>query len=388
VRVEVVEEKERWARARLLDVLRPGPDRLQPPCPYFGPGLCGGCHWQHIAYPRQAELKQEIVADQLRRLGHLADPPVADIAVMADPAAPDDTPQLLSYGYRNQTLFAVAPEGRPGYRRAAAPGVIAVDRCLLLCEQLDALHTSLDLEWPAMTGLALRAGVNTGQAMMVLHTAADDEPELELDVPAACALMTPRGLRPLIGDPWIEEAVADRLYRISAGSVFPVSTPGAEVLVEVVLAYAAAGPDDAVLDVCCGVGLLTLALADAAREVVGIDAAPVACEDFAINAGEQANVVLHEGPLEEVLPALSEQGQRFDVAVFTAPRAGAGPEVVRQIAGLGPRRIVYVAADPALLARDGIYLLEAGYRLREVQPIDMEPQTFHVETVALWEKTP
>ena len=90
VRIEIVEERDRWARARLLEVLEPSPDRIVPPCPYFGPDACGGCQWQHIAYLRQADLKQEIVADQLRRLGRIANPPVADIVALADPAADDD----------------------------------------------------------------------------------------------------------------------------------------------------------------------------------------------------------------------------------------------------------------------------------------------------------
>ncbi len=125
VRVEIIEEKERWARARLLEVLSPSPDRIEPPCPYFGPDRCSGCHWQHIAYPRQAELKHAIVADQLQRLGRIANPPVADIIALADPAAPEADPaqpgadpQFLAYGYRNHVQFALTPQGQTGYRRA------------------------------------------------------------------------------------------------------------------------------------------------------------------------------------------------------------------------------------------------------------------------------
>ena len=145
VRVEFVEERERWVRTRLLEVLVPSADRVEPPCPYFGQDLCGGCQWQHIAYERQAELKQEIVADQLRRLGRIARPPVADIIALADPAAPEDAPTFLEFGYRNYVSLALTPEGRLGYRRAASHDVIAVDRCLLLDERLDELHTALDL---------------------------------------------------------------------------------------------------------------------------------------------------------------------------------------------------------------------------------------------------
>ncbi len=113
------------------------PGRIEPPCPYFGPGPCGGCRWQHIRYERQAELKQAIVTDQLRRLGRLADPPVADIVVMADPA---DESRFLDYGYRNHAQFALDAEGRLSFRRTASHDLIAVDRCLLLADRLDELR--------------------------------------------------------------------------------------------------------------------------------------------------------------------------------------------------------------------------------------------------------
>jgi 23S rRNA (uracil1939-C5)-methyltransferase len=386
VRVEIVEEKERWARARLVEVLEASPDRVTPPCPYFGPGQCGGCQWQHIAYPRQAELKQEIVADQLRRLAHLADPPVADIAVPAGPASPDEAPAFLDYGYRNQVRFGMTPDGKPGFRRTDGPGLIAVDRCPLLHERLDAVHAALDVAWPGLTAIAAHVGVNTGQAMIVLETQTDEGPELELDVPAACVLLTGRGLTPLIGDPWIEELAAGRRYRISAGSAFPANTTGAEVLVEIVSVYAGLQPDDVLLDLYSGVGLYALALGDSAAEVICVEPSPEACEDFAANAGEQANVSLHEGAIEEVAPALGAYGQHVDVAVMNSPYAGVGAEAIAGIAALGPRRIVYLSRDPASLARDALHFIAAGYRLNEVQPVDLAPQTYHVEAVAFWAK--
>jgi len=133
--------------------------------------------------------------------------------------------------------------------------------------------------------------------------------------------------------------------------------------------------------------LFALALAGQVAEVIGIESSPSAVEDLAYNAGELANITLHEGSVEEVLPALVEQGQRVDLVIMDPPRAGAGEPVIRGVAALGPRRIVYVSCDPATLARDAVYLVAAGYRLREAQPVDMFPQTFHVETVAAWDKS-
>jgi 23S rRNA (uracil1939-C5)-methyltransferase len=391
VRIEIVEERDRWARARLLDVLEHSPDRVEPPCPYFGPAAdtCGGCQWQHIAYPRQAELKQEIVADQLRRLGRIANPPVADIVALADPSSDDDAtaPAFLAYGYRNNVQFALTPEGRLGFRRAASHDVIPVERCLLLEPRLDDLHAALDVAWPELIGVNLRAGTEVDDTLILFEAAGDEAPELEIDLPAACALLTRRGLTPLIGEPWVFIEVLGRRYRVSAESFFQVNTIGAAALVEIVTAYAGPQPGDVLLDAYCGAGLFALALAELAGEVIGVESSPSACEDFEFNAGEQSNISLHEGAVEQVLPALRSEGQRVDIVVLDPPRAGAGPEVIRELAALEPRRMVYVSCDPATLARDAVHLTAAGYRLVEAQPVDLFPQTFHVETVALWDKT-
>ncbi len=401
VRVQIVEEKERWARSRLLEVLSPSPDRIAPPCPYFGPesGACDGCQWQHIAYECQAELKQTIVADQLRRLGRIADPPVADTIVLAAPVGPGNADaaggdsqspvldtQYLAYGYRNYVQFALTPDGKLGFRRSASHQVVPVARCLLLHERLDELHAALEVAEFGLQGVSLRVGINTGDSLALLETAGDEQPEIEISLPASIALVTPRGVQPLIGQPWVFEEVLGRRYRVSAESFFPVNTVGAAALVEAVAAYAGLRPQETLLDAYCGVGLFALALADSAGEVIGVESSPSGCEDFAFNAGDQPNVTLHEGAMEEVLPALRSQGQRVDVVVVDPPRTGAGPEVIRELAGLGPSRIVYVSCDPATLARDAVHLAAASYRLVEAQPVDTFPQTYHVEVVALWEK--
>ncbi len=402
VRAEILEEKPRWARTRLVEVLTASPHRVDPPCPYFGPDRCDGCQWQHIAYEYQAALKQEIVTDQLRRLGHMPAPNVTDVIALAPPGDLEESLDLLSekqvsertaeqagllaYGYRNYAQFAIAGGGGLGYRRAASHDVIAVDRCLLLHERLDELHGALDVAWPGLTGVNLRVGVNTGQALIVLETSEDDQPELEINQPAACALLTPLGVRPLIGEPFLEEIVHGRRYRISADSFFPVNTSGAEALVDLVRAYAEPRPGDVLLDAYCGVGLFALSLADSVAEAIGIESSPSACEDFAHNAADLPNVTLHEGSVEDVLPALRTQRDAVNLAVLDPPRSGAGIGVIRELAALRPRRIVYVSCDPATLARDSVHLEDAGFRLVEAQPVDMFPQTYHVETVALWTK--
>lgn len=416
VQVEVVEAHRRWARARLVKVLAPSPDRVEPPCPYFGPSRCGGCHWQHIAYERQLYLKAEVVADQLRRLGGVAEPPVLDMVALADDQG------LLAYRYRNHAQFYVNAEGRLCFvreaggrsvdpeerpRRAEPTDLIPVEQCLLLHPLLDELHAAAggsllsdrpifeeeadeDQGEPAepsarVRRLSLRAGVHTGQRLLIFETEDDRAPNFAVEeLAVSCALRRRNGaVVPLIGEPWIEEVVAGRTFRVSAGSFFQVNTVGAEVLVALAAEMLAPQGHETLLDAYCGVGLFGLSLAEQVGQVIGIEESEAACEDFAWNARDLDNVTLHEGPVEQVLAVLDE---RIDLALLDPPRSGAGPEVVRHLARLGVPRVLYVSCDPATLARDTKLLLAAGYRLEQVQPVDLFPQTYHVESLALFSR--
>ncbi len=246
------------------------------------------------------------------------------------------------------------------------------------------MHDALQVSWPGLSAIHLRAGLNTGQQLILLEGEGDEQPELELDLPASVALLARRGVQPLIGQPWIEEEVAGRRYRISARSFFHTNTAAAEAMQQVVLDYAQAGPLDTVVDAYCGAGFLTLPLAELAGKVIGIDSSPDALEDLAVNAGDMDNVEAHEGAVEEVAPALLNQGQSVAILVLDPPRAGAGPGALSSLLALAPRRVVYVSADPAALARDAVHLAAAGYRLVEVQPVDLSPQTFQVQSVGLF----
>ncbi len=193
-------------------------------------------------------------------------------------------------------------------------------------------------------------------------------------------------MQPLIGEPYITEEVRGLTYRVSPLTYFPPNTAGAAALVDAVLSYADVQPGQVVLDAYCGAGLFSMPLADAGGVVIGVESNAAACEDFAANAGARENLTLHEGAVEEVLPALLAEGQRADVVVLDPPRTGVGPDVLRMLADFAPSRLIYVAGDPAGLARDAVHLAGLGYRLAEAQPIDLQPQTFRVDTVALWKR--
>jgi 23S rRNA (uracil1939-C5)-methyltransferase len=371
VRVELTEERDRYAHARLLEVLSPSESRVTPPCPYYG--ACGGCHWQHIAYPAQLAFKRQIVATQLERLGKQASPPVRPVIGMDMP-----------WAYRNHAQAVTDAQGRLGYNALKSHDVVPVETCRVLHPLLDEMWAAFDLETGAPPRIVLRAGIATGERLIILESDDNDVPALELDLPVSCLYQNADGAITLLaGDDHYHERLAGRTYRVSAPSFFQVNTAQAERLVEVVRRYAEPQPGQSILDAYCGVGALGLSLLREGVRLVGIESSPWAVDDAAANADESEDVTLIEGAVEEVLPELDD---RFDTVVLDPPRAGCAPEALEAVARAQPARIVYVSCDPATLARDVAKLSAAGYRLLEAQPVDMFPQTYHVETVVLMKR--
>jgi 23S rRNA (uracil1939-C5)-methyltransferase len=370
-RVEITEDRERYAFARLVEVLEPSPDRVAPPCPHFGIDGCGGCQWQHADYPAQLRFKAEIVADQLARIGKIAEPPVR-------PTIPDPE----GWAYRNHAQFRSASGGGLGFQAASSNRTVAIDECPILHPLLADLYATLDLELENLLRLSLRAGTATGDLMLVFETNDDLPPALESDLPVSCVLLLSDGQHAnLIGSNHITEVVAGRAYRVSAPSFFQVNTPQAAQLVRLATGYLDLQGDETVLDAYCGVGLFTAHLAERAGLVVGIELVPAAVDDLLENTAEFDNVDVIEGPVEAVLPDLDFS---IDAVVVDPPRAGLDRFALDALIAGAPARLVYVSCDPATLARDVKRLAAAGYRLVEVQPVDMFPQTYHVESVALF----
>jgi 23S rRNA (uracil1939-C5)-methyltransferase len=373
VRVELVESRTRWARARLIEVLDPSPHRVDPPCPYFGADRCGGCHFQHMTYEAQAEFKASVVADQLARIGGLTEANVQDIIGAAEP-----------WGYRNHAQFHLTPEGQLGFLTADTHNVVPVKECLILDPLLDDLWAALDVEWPQLHRLSLRCGSATGDLLAAFELDHYEDFDIDVDFPVSCVIVLADGEAVvLMGNAYLTDHVAGRDYRISAGSFFQVNTVGAEALVVLVAEYLAPSQDDLLVDLYCGVGLFGLAMADRVGRVIGIESDPSALADFRYNARGLERVELLEGKVQAALPRIEEP---VDLLVLDPPRSGAGDKVAGEIARLAPRRVVYASCDPATLGRDARRLTESGYRLEAVQPVDLFPQTYHVESVALFTK--
>ncbi len=366
VRVRVVEDKRRYARAQLLEVLSPAPSRVQPSCPHCKE--CGGCQWQHISYEAQLQYKQSIVRGQLQRVGGIAEPVVQPTRGMSIP-----------WHYRNHVQLRPTTDGRLGFRQEGSHTVVPIEYCNLMHPLLEEMLDALDLEIPDLERLSLRAGINTGEQMMIFEMQTDEGFELEVTLPISVVMVLADGTPlTLVGSPYLHEIVAGRRYRISAKSFFQVNTEQAAVLVSLAQEAAAAGPDDTVVDVYCGVGTFTLALAEQAGRVVGIESNPGAIADALVNAQGMEHVSFIEGQAAKELASLEVTNP---IVIVDPPRSGLEAGAVPALLRLAPQRIVYVSCDPASMARDIKALGEAGYRPGAVQPVDMFPQTCHVECV-------
>ncbi|MBI5290754.1 MAG: class I SAM-dependent RNA methyltransferase [Chloroflexi bacterium] len=376
VRVELNEEKPGYARARLLEVLTPSPERAPAPCPHFGPEACGGCHWQHMSYPAQLKYKQQIVADQLARIGGIAAPNVLPAAPGADP-----------FHYRNHVQFSQTAEGKLGFMSASSNTVLPISECPIARPEIMSVFAQLDLEKVDADRVSLRVG-GDGEVMLIFESETGEPPDVELDLPISVASVDRQGNAfTLVGDDHLVQEIKGRPFRVSAGSFFQVNAAMARTLVDVALDALALRGGETVLDLYCGVGLFSAFIAPLAGRVIGVESAPSAVADAAANLDEFDNVELYESSVELAMSHLiNSHTPTPSRIVLDPPRAGCDKRVIEHLLALAAPRLVYVSCDPATLARDAKRLIAGGYRLVSAQPLDMFPQTHHVETVALFER--
>ncbi len=368
VRARLTNEKRHFARAELLEIIEPSPDRTEPRCSHFG--VCGGCHFQHMTYEAQLQAKRTVVVDQLQRIGGFDE-------VNVHPVQPNPS----SWGYRMDTSLSPVPGGGLGYWSPQKREVIAIEACPIIHPRLQELWQDVDLDLPGLRKLTLRMGDD--EALLAALEVNDIEPpELEADFPVSVAIVLPdQTAASLVGDNYIVQQVKRRDFRVSPGCFFQPSPAAAGLLVDAVLAYANLSGGEEVVELYSGVGMLTAFLAETRAAVTAVELNPDAVADTAVNLNDFDNVTLYEGLVEEILPLLATQPA---LLIIDPPDGGLPPVVIESIARLAPERLIYVSADLPALARDGKKLAHAGYQLMEVQPIDMTPQSFQIDTVSLW----
>jgi 23S rRNA (uracil1939-C5)-methyltransferase len=412
VRVRIRNAKRRFGEAEVVDLLAPGPDRIDPPCPYVG--ACGGCRWQALAYPAQVREKEQQVRDALARIAHLPDVPVADL-IGAE----------RTFGYRNKVEFTFSEAdgaARLGFHRAGRwDEVLPVDRCLLVEDPVNATKDAVE-RWAAMTdlrayhqrlhegelrNLVVRYSQRTGQVLAVLVTTDTDLPlranlidELQEAVPGLVGVLQARNAgvaetsaghptELLHGRDWFEEEVLGQTLRVPWNGFLQTNTEMCETLYRIAIEEAGLRGDEVVWDLYSGIGSIGLALARDAGRVIGVEVVPEAVEQATVNALMNGidNAEFVVGDVGRTLAPLREDGVPAPgVVVIDPPRAGLHPRAVRGVIELAPARIVYVSCNPTTMAGNAQAFVEAGYRLEIVRPVDMFPHTPHVECVARFER--
>lgn len=403
--IEIVKRKRKFVTGKVVELLEPSPLRVEARCEYFG--RCGGCKWQCLQYTDQLTFKQQQVAEAFAHIGKIQDVSVNDIISMESP-----------WYYRNKMEFTFGQDEDGGlilgqHYAGRWDKLIDLQHCYLQSEdsvEIFALcrdfarkqdltvfstHTGEGL----LRHLIIREGKHSGDIMVNIVTSAEHFPQLARFVryltagfPRITSIVRTINRRKgqssqgqeehvLYGEPFIRETINDLSFEISAKSFFQTNTLQTERLYQTVQRMADLSQNGVALDLYCGTGSIALHLARHAHKVYGIELV----EDAVLNAKKNAdrnhigNVSFHCGDVQKILPTLALK--TLDVIVIDPPRAGLTKKGVQHILAIDARQIVYVSCNPATLARDLAMLLEGGYAIHEVQPVDMFPHTSHIETV-------
>jgi len=386
VRVRLIEEKKNFARGEIIEILEPSPDRIIARCKHFGE--CGGCHYQNLPYEKQLEIKTEILRDQLTRIGKIENPPVRPMVGCPNP-----------WNYRNHVQFSLTDIGKLGYFRAwnrpgSSNSILEITECHLPESSINDFWLQLEFE-PGidLERVSLRAGKDD-DLMLVLESESTEPPDLEIEAGVSVTHLYAENLVVIAGNDHILIRVLGRDFKVSAPSFFQVNTVMAEKMVEHLLTCFPVSLATTLLDVYCGVGLFSAFFAPKCQKVIGVESSSSACEDFVVNLDEFDNVELYEGLAEEVLPNLIgriardsiPEGDNPPYVIVDPPRAGIEHHALDAIVQLRPQTIAYVSCDPSTMARDARRLLESGYSLTQVTPFDLFPQTYHIESISIFER--
>lgn len=410
VRVKISEVKKNFARGELKEVISYSPHRIKPLCSVYY--LCGGCHLQHIAYEKQLEMKKGIVESALGRIGN-QNIKVSTTIGMKDP-----------WRYRNKGYFQVNQEKgkvRLGFYKAGSYDFVPASGCVLFSLQINRLVSYLEDQlslqkvtvYNSKTGggnlrnILIRESRSTGEIMIVFITKEDNLGfdqnvlnDLVRTFPQVIsiyqnvsrspkAVLLGKDFRLLKGKPDLEDAIGPYKFKISPQSFFQVNAAQAEILNEKVLEYANLSGEETVIDSYCGTATISIYVAKQAKKVYGIEVEKSAVRDAKINCELNgiSNIKLFTGKAEEWLYKWRRIGEEVHLVIVDPPRGGCSSKALKGIIKIKPKKIIYVSCNPATLARDLKYLTKNDdYKLKKALPIDMFPQTGHIECIASLER--
>ncbi|AMO87019.1 23S rRNA (uracil(1939)-C(5))-methyltransferase RlmD [Solibacillus isronensis] len=404
--IHVMKTLKNYGFAKVVNILEKSPDRVEAPCVYFS--QCGGCQLQHLSYEGQLKWKQNMVANVMKRLGKI-DAPVHPVKGMEEP---------WHYRNKSQIPFAQNESGQmvAGFYKTKSHSIVDMERCLIQTGEADVVMADLKRELEILgvrpydekshqgmlRHVVVRKGRATGEVMVVLVTKSKKFPQASAVIEKIRALIpnvtsivqNVNGEKTnvifgndtftLWGKDTIEDTIGNVRFEISARSFYQVNPVQTEVLYKQALDYAQLTGNERVIDAYCGIGSISLFLAQKAGHVMGVEIVEQAIEDAKRNAALNGftNTYFEAGPAEEVIPRWYKEGKEADVLVVDPPRKGCDEALLSTIIEQKPKRVVYVSCNPATLARDLRILEDGGYKTQEVQPVDMFPHTTHCEAVA------
>ena len=402
-KIRIEKAQKTWAAGKIVEVLEKSPHRVNRECPVAK--LCGGCDFWHMDYEEESRLKAERVRQTLNRIGGEN---LTEVLILAAPTC---------YGYRNKAQYPVASKkGRAyaGFFRAGTHQVVENDRCLILPQETDRVKDTVidyvnqyrisaydeETHKGLLRHIYVRRGVVSGEILVCLVVNGKKLPHIpELieklkKIPGFTTLVLAVNTRPgnailgnefitLYGPGYIEDTLCGLKFRLSPRSFYQVNHHQAQRLYEAAISQAEITKDDLVLDLYCGVGTITLAMAKAAGKVIGVEVIEQAVEDAKDNAKRNGieNAEFFCGDAGKAALELEAKGIKPDVIVVDPPRKGLNADTIEALHRMDPRRIVYVSCDPATLARDVALLKERGYVLKNAMAADLFPRCAHVESI-------
>lgn len=405
-KIKITKVKKGYAFGRLVELYEESPFRVDAPCPIYK--QCGGCQLQHLSYEGQLVAKRKQVEEVLTRIGHLKDVTVHPVLGMDDP-----------WRYRNKAQVPVAErEGGlvAGFYQQRSHEIIDMEACMIqqekndevvqavkrICEKYGVRAYDEKSHKGTIRHIMARYGVVTGEIMVVLITRTSElshkaklVEEIVREIPGAKSVVQNINTKRtnvifgdetnvLWGEEYIYDSIGDIKFAISARSFYQVNPEQTKVLYDKALEYAGLTGEESVIDAYCGIGTISLFLAQKAKKVFGVEIVPEAIEDAKRNAELNGikNAEFAVGEAEVVIPQWKKDGNTAEVIVVDPPRKGCDDALLQTIIEMKPERVVYVSCNPATLARDLRVLEDGGFKTVEVQPVDMFPHTTHVESVA------
>ncbi|MEL7568407.1 MAG: 23S rRNA (uracil(1939)-C(5))-methyltransferase RlmD [Dehalobacterium sp.] len=402
VNMKIKQVKKTYAVGELIRVANESSYRTEPTCSVYD--SCGGCHIQHAEYEHQLHIKEKILSDALTKIGRLKNVQIHPVLGMTDP-----------WKYRNRIqLHVVVTEDKIkiGFFKPGTHELVSFEECYLIPDVFSQMRSFLEeelnkninkVDLSLLKHIVLKTSSYTREIAVVFVTSIKDFPLLRdlagvlvenfpsvvsvvqnIQEKTSGALFGPEW-QLILGKERLEEKIGDAVFSISPGSFVQVNSKQTQVLYSKVLEYADLKGQETVVDLYCGIGTISLLLAKKAGKVIGVEEFRAAVDDAEYNAriNNFNNVEFIAGKAEVILPEMHASGINPDIIVLDPPRKGCDPVALEAIVRMKPRKLVYVSCDPATLARDLKILSEKGYKTIEVQPVDMFPQTTHVECVIM-----